>query len=785
MKQLRIRHRRPEEIARDAASFGLKLSPAEWAQIGERLGRDLTIAEAFFFDVSWSEHCSYKSSRALLKEYLPPMSHEVLLGPGEDAGIVKLGRWRGQEWTLVVAHESHNHPSQVLPVEGAATGVGGIVRDVYCMGADVIGCLDSLRFGDPEGPNRDRVRGIVRGVVQGIAEYGDALGVPNLGGEVVFHPSFDDNCLVNVVAFGIAPEERIIRSRVPEAARQEPYALILVGKPTDATGLLGASFASQVLDEAEAAENRGAVQIHDPFLKRVLVEATKQVWAYVEAHGLAVGCKDLGAGGLAGASSELVFAGGFGAAIDLDRVPRGVSDLEPHEVLCGETQERFVWAVPREHAAAIAKIFNEDFELGRVYPNACAAIVGEVTAEPVYRCRAAGETVLELAASIVEESPRLHRPRQARPEQPAAADPKAPSDWRAWAAAELASYAAASRAPVFRYFDPEVQGRALLRPGEAGAGVCRPLPGEALGVAVSVDGNPTYGALDAYWGGALAVLEAVRNVVATGARPIALTDCMNFGSPEDPVCLGDFESSLKGMRDACHALARLSDPPAPLPFVSGNVSLYNYSSTGKAIAPSPIVACFGRLDDYSLAVSPRVKQAGDRLLLVGRRERAWGAPLGTSDAPRGRVPTPDLEEQAKQAQQILQLIGSKRLRACQDIADGGLLRAVWEMIALEDRTGPLGIDLDLAPALPGGPVHEQLLSEWPGFVLEVEPSQSEPVLLELREAGLFAVEIGAVTAESALRVRQGAAAVFELEVEAVRVAWAGRLESILYEGGKD
>jgi len=773
-----------DDIRAEASRFGLRLPPDEWRQAIAAVGRDLTLVEAFLYDVSWSEHCSYKSSRPLLKKHLPPLAAHVLLGPGEDAGVVSLGHWAGEEWTLVVAHESHNHPSQVLPVEGAATGVGGIVRDVYCMGADVIGALDSLRFGDPAGPNRDRVGGIVRGVVQGISEYGNALGVPNAGGEVVFHPGFDDNCLVNVVAFGVAPRRRIIRSRVPEEARREPYVLVLVGKPTDATGLGGASFASQILDQEEAAENRGAVQIHDPFLKRVLVEAMKDAWAWIEGEKLAVGCKDLGAGGLGGASSELVMAGGFGAEIDLERVPAGLPDLEPHELLCGETQERFVWAVPERCAPAFLAIWNERYELDRVYPHAAAAVIGRVTEEQVFRCRWRGEPVVELSNLALETLPKVERPItiatiRERAEQ---LDLAAPVDWQEWATTRLSGWNASSRAPVYRFYDPEVQGLAFFRPGEANASVLRPIPGEALGVAVSVDGNPHYGELDPYFGGALAVVEAVRNVAATGARPLCLTDCLNFGNPEDPIALGELDEALRGMADACRAIGAFAHGTEPLPIVSGNVSLYNFSAAGRSIPPSPIVACYGVLDDYGRALTPRLKSLGSRLIVTGRRERVWVDRERTADRPaRGQVPRPDLLAEAQEIRAILSLAEAGLIASAIDIADGGLLAALFEMTMGEERSYGLSTELDFdAFGSTDLAAHELLASESPGFVLEVADEQVERVTRHLEEAAVEFVSAGRVIVGSRLRLRAQGREIGAIDCAEAHPAWSSRLEALLY-----
>lgn len=784
---LSILGRSAADIRTETGRRGLRLPPEEWLDLAGRLGRNPTVTEAFLFDVALSEHCSYKSSRRFLKAYLPAPASHVILGPGEDAGIVSLGTHGGEEWGLVVAHESHNHPSQVIPVEGAATGIGGIVRDVYCMGADVVGVLDGLRFGDPDGPNAARVRAIARGVIQGICEYGNALGVPNLGGDCVFHPDFDDNCLVNVVALGVLPVRRILRSRVPEEARTRPFVLVLVGKPTDDTGFGGASFASVVLDEADTGENRGAVQIHDPFLKRVLVEATHEAIDWLQRERIPAGCKDLGAAGLGGASSELVMASGFGAEIDLSAVPVGIPGLAPHHVLCSETQERFVWAVPQEDADEFCRFFNESYELDRVYPGAAARVIGCVVAEPVYRCTWNGEVVVDLPTAVLENPPVLTRPTVARGEAAVVADPVAPGDDRgAWVLSQLSSWDAALRAPVYRFYDQEVRGEAFLRPGESDAGVCRPVPGSALGVAVSIDGNPFYGALDAYGGGVLAVLESVRNCVATGARPWALTDCLNFGSPEDPACLGDLEAALRGMAEASRAVGCPGRPGEPLPFVSGNVSLYNQSAAGRAIPPSPIVACFGLLDDYARAVTRRLHGAGNALVLTGRRARAWGAPTGGSPlaggTAGGRIPEVDLAAQAREIWSVLALAEAGLLRGAHDIADGGLLRAAWEMVADEDGPGPWGVDLDLSavPAVAGMPAHEVALSETPGFLLEVAAEEVAALLAQLREAGVEAAAIGNVTSGARLGLRWAGAVWCDADPTSLHHAWSTRLEAITH-----
>lgn len=763
-----------DEIRASLKRHGIRSEPDEIRGVAERLGRDMTVPEAFLIDVAFSEHCSYKSSRRFLRGLLPPLAPHVILGPGEDAGVIDLGPSGAPGWALVVAHESHNHPSQLLPVEGAATGIGGIVRDVYCMGADVIGVLDGLRFGDLGGPNGEVARSVARGVVRGIWEYGDALGVPNLGGDLAFDPCYDDNCLVNVVALGVAPVSRIIRSRVPDDARREPYEIVLVGKPTDRSGLGGASFASKILDAGAADTNLGAVQIHDPFLKRVIVEATKAVWRLIEERGCAVGFKDLGAGGFGGASSELVLAGGFGAEIDLDKLPAAEPDPNPAHLLVGETQERFVWALPARIVPDVLRIYNEDFDLPGIYPGACAALVGRVISEKRYEVSWRGEKVVDLPAAVLEETPVLERPTRAREVANEAGALVEPSDWNAFLRAFVAHPALCSRAHVYRHYDAEVRGEALIRPGEADAGVCRPVPGSRLGVAVSLDGNGRWCDLDPYHGTAAVVCEAVRNIVSIGARPLTMTDCMNFGSPEEPECLWEFEECLRGMRDACVGLGLPGEAAHAIPIVSGNVSFYNQSSSGKRIHPTPILACFGAIADWRRVIHPRFARSGDAIRLVGALDRAWGGSpaldlIGGSGVP----PHPDLRAERGRIYGVLAAIESGAVRTCHDFAEGGLLVALIESLIHEEGPTGLGATCDLS-GLPLPPI-EALLSESGGFLIGVDPEREGDLDRVLAAHGAASYRIGTVTGEPTLRVAAGGRRIFDSAVAPLAGAWAERL----------
>ncbi len=773
-------------LARALAERSLALTVGEARELLRLIGRDPTPVEARIFDIMWSEHCSYKSSRTILKR-LPTSGSEVILGPGEDAGVVHLGTHAGERWALVIGHESHNHPSQVLPIEGAATGIGGIVRDVFCMGAEVVGVLDALRFGDPAGAAAVQVKDIAQGVVAGIMEYGNALGVPNLGGDVFFDPSFDDNCLVNVVAVGVCPESRLVRSRVPAAARTVPHVLILVGKPTDMTGFGGASFASAGLDAERAHEQKGAVQVHDPFLKRVLFEATTAVFELTAARGILIGFKDLGAGGLACAAVELAAAAGMGMDVDLSAVPVDRQGHLPEVIACAETQERFALAVPADLAPQILAIYNEDFELPALYPGAQAAIVGKVLTEDRFLLRYRRARVGDLPATVVTAGIRHDRPAAPR-RVPAPVAPPAPDvDPASTLSALLGLPNLASREFIYRGYDTDVRGRAVLRPGEGDAGVIAPVPGAAFGLAFAVDGTPAYGHVDPYLAAVHAALEAMRNVACVGAEPIALTDCLNFGSPEDPEVMAAFTAAVDGIAAVARGIGRRREPAEPVPVVSGNVSFYNHSAAGRAIAPSPIVACAGRLADFSRAVSLRVKAPGSRLFLVGARRPELGGSelerhLAAAKPPAptsGPLPPVDFAAERAALYAVLDLIDRGWVRAAHDISSGGLAVAVAEMLLGIAGPPTIGADLEfgaVAAELAPAPL---LFGEAPGYVLEVAAARADDVSRLLAERGVEAWDLGPTTMAPRLRMTHGGVVLLDLELAELAPVHRGQLARIL------
>jgi phosphoribosylformylglycinamidine synthase II len=707
----------------------IALTAHELRQIRERIGRDPTRAEAHAFAIQWSEHCSYKSSRALLKK-LPTQSRDVIVPVGEDAGILRAGEVDGVEYGVVVAHESHNHPSQVVPFEGAATGIGGILRDVLCMGAEVVASGDPLRFGIAKPGSHAAY--VAASVVEGIASYGNAVGVPNIAGDVYFHDAFTDNCLVNVVALGLLRADRILHSRVPPGGVD--YDLVLVGKATDGSGFGGAAFASLVLDAGEAQANKSAVQVPDPFLKNVIMRATAAVVDAVFAAGIAVGFKDLGAGGIMGSSAELCGAGGFGARIDIEAIPQAVAGLPTFVVACAETQERMLWAVPRSFTPTVLAIYNERFTLPDVASGARAAVIGHVTKDKRYVVHSMGEADIDVPIEVLTQPVRVDRVRAAQSSpQPegagavgAQAVPASKSiDVGKTLTAILAHPDVCSRRPLIERYDTVVRGATVIPSGYADAGVIVIRRGGRAGVALSVDGNPRYGAIDARLAASHAVVESARNVAAVGARPIGLTDCLNYGNPEDPVAFSQLADGVDGLAEAAFAL-QLGAPGEPLPFVSGNVSLYNESSSGRAIPPSAIVACIGRVDDVGRVVTMQLTATGNSLFLLGPRQANLGGSVLATIASTISGPLPSIDYAEANASILAVIDGVRQgaITAAHDISDGGLLACVAEMCLGGDAAGATGARLN-APSIWAAnlDVAAALFGEAGGFVVEVPPEK--------------------------------------------------------------
>ncbi|MHB8147160.1 MAG: phosphoribosylformylglycinamidine synthase subunit PurL [Vulcanimicrobiaceae bacterium] len=699
----------------------LALRDDELRSIAERLGREPSSTELHAFDAQWSEHCSYKSSRHLLGS-LPTNGEAVVLGPGEDSGILHLGEWNGERYGIVIAHESHNHPSQVVPFEGAATGIGGIVRDIVCMGAEVIALADPLRFGRIDDPASHQ-RYVAQGVVDGISAYGNAIGVPNIAGDLYFDERFDDNCLVNVVAIGLVKESEIIHSFAPPGA--DGWDIVLVGKATDASGFGGASFSSVTLDADDEDANKGAVQVPDPFLKNVLMRASYRVFAMLRERKITVGFKDLGAGGIMGCSAEMCSSGGFGADIQLRAVNVAIEGLPAEVVAVGETQERLLWVLPQHITPEVLRIYNQEFTLPEIARNAGATAIGTVTARGQYVLRDGQQTVMDVPIDFLTGSIRDELPFE-RLEAPV------PPPGRAFETGVqldellervLAHHDVCSREPLYRRYDGVVRGRSVLARGEADAGVVAPVPGAPFGMALSVDGNPRMSKIDPHLAAQHAVYEAVRNVVAVGARPIGLTDCLNFGNPRKIDHYSELVAAIDGLGIAACAFAT--------PFVSGNVSLYNESKNGRAIPASPIIACVGAIDDIAHIVTLPLKRPGSVLYLLGTPQRALGGSVLIDVVGKSEPGLPQIDYEAARAHNglLLQAARAGMLRSAHDISDGGLAVTICEMAfgSLGRGRAAVGVQLDDTFQWTQGEVGdlEALFGEAGGFVVEIAGADIE------------------------------------------------------------
>ena len=818
-----------EEVKGTLSRYQIGLSVDEARKIQVLIGRPPTLTEAVIWGIQGSEHSSYKSSRRFLKMF-PTSGKHVILGPKEDSGIVAITDGPvGKRWGLVISHESHNHPSQIVPYEGAATGVGGTVRDVACMGARVVGCMDLLRLGDLKSPES---RTIAKEVIRGIGGYGNPLGIPNLGGDTVFDSAFNSNCLVNAVAVGIVREDQIIHSFVPEEAGETGYDIIIVGKPTDRSGFGGAAFASLSIDRDKRDQNTGAVQEPNPFLERHLLASTYALFDWLAAKGQLshVSFKDLGAGGVVCATVEQVADRGFGADIDLEAVHVSVKDLPPEVIACAETQERFCWTAHPDLTAHIIAHYNDIWDLPSVAENACASVIGKVTKSEIYRLRYKGQVVCEAKAKDITSGLQYERPTisviHEHPEPKIIYDEDAisvhvvgyghtPLPKNQFTIAQIFKAMLhhpnhASKSPAFRHFDKDVIGNTLIEAGEADAGVLMPLqdmesycnseavgaysdtplpPGNSMvGVALAGDGNPRYGRVSAYLQGAMATVEAVMNVVAVGAEPRALTDCLNYGNPELPDHLFALEDGVRGIADAARGLTLDGEP---IPVISGNVSLYNSLPDGTAIPPSAIVCCVGVIPDVRRAVTMQLKQPGSSLYLLGERKDECGGSAyyevledllsAPCDSLLGRnVPTPDYPALRAHIQTVQEATSQGLLLSCHDISDGGLLVALFEMtLPVRKVGGQIGVQADLASLGTTLQSDKILFSQSSGFVTEVAPEQESKLNAIAQTHHCVLWKIGTTMAESRLTVEQSGTVLLSEELTALHSLWNNGLLSAL------
>jgi phosphoribosylformylglycinamidine synthase len=648
-----------------ARQFGL--SAEEYARVLAILGRTPSLTELGVFSVMWSEHCSYKSSRVWLKR-LPTTAPWVIHGPGENAGVVDIG----DGLAAVFKMESHNHPSFIEPYQGAATGVGGILRDVFTMGARPVANLNALRFGSPEHP---ATRRIVDGVVRGIGGYGNCVGVPTVGGEVNFHPAYNGNPLVNAMTVGIARTDRIFLS----AAAGVGNAVVYVGSKTGRDGIHGATMASAEFGR-DSEEKRPTVQVGDPFVEKLLIEACLELMA----TDAVVAIQDMGAAGLTSSSVEMAGKGGVGIALDLDAVPQREAGMTAYEMMLSESQERMLFIL-RPGREALARAIFEKWELD-------FAVIGTLTdtGRIVVTHRGAVEADIPLAP-LADQAPLYQRPTSFAPPPAVLGEVADPVGLRAALLTLIACPDLCSRAWVWNQYDSTVRGQTVKRPGAADAAVVR-LDESRRALALTTDCTPRYCAADPRTGGAQAVAEAWRNLTAVGARPLAVTDNMNFGNPERPEIMGQFAACIEGMAAACRAL--------DFPVVSGNVSLYN-ETEGAAILPTPAIGGLGVLDDAAQAVGLALRPGLD-LVLLGQTGGWLGQSLWLREVvgqEAGAPPPVDLAAERRIGDFVRAAILAGAVAACHDVSDGGLLMALAEMAL----AGGCGIALEAGPV--GVPAH--------------------------------------------------------------------------------
>ena len=697
-----------KSLADKAAEYGLK--PDEYDLIVRRLNREPNDVELGVFSVMWSEHCSYKSSKIHLGKF-PTSGPKVICGPGENAGVIDIGD--GQ--ACIFKMESHNHPSYIEPYQGAATGVGGIMRDVFTMGARPIALLNALRFGDPSHP---KTRRLVSGVVAGIGGYGNCVGVPTVAGETNFHRGYDGNILVNAMCVGLADADKIFYSAAPSAGLPVVY----FGSKTGRDGIHGATMASQEFDDASD-EKRPTVQVGDPFAEKLLIEATLELMA----SGAVAAIQDMGAAGLTSSSVEMAGKGGVGIHLNLDAVPQRESEMTAYEMMLSESQERMLAILKPGREADGERIFAK-WGLD-------AATIGHTTDTGHLVLTHKGETVCDVPlAPLFDDAPLYDREWVAPDLQPrlTAADMPHPGDLKAAILQLMAAPDMASKRWLWEQYDRHVMADTLEDSATgADAGIVR-VHGSRKALAMCSDVTPRYVQNDPYEGGKQAGAEAWRNLTAVGAAPIAITDNLNFGNPERPAIMGQIVRAIEGMAEACRAL--------DFPVVSGNVSLYN-ETNGAAIPPTPAVGGVGLIADYANRADFSSLKAGDVLVLVGETKGELGASmylrelLGRED---GAPPPVDLALERKTGDLIRGLIAAGTLRTVHDLSDGGLAAALCEMCLASN----VGCDLRLA-----GEAWVQLFAEDQARYL-VALNDPTPVLQAARTAGLQAVILGEAGGET-------------------------------------
>ncbi|MBG9980005.1 phosphoribosylformylglycinamidine synthase subunit PurL [Facklamia sp. DSM 111018] len=705
----------PQEIESQKIYQQWGLKDEEYAHIRDDiLGRQPNFTETGLYSVMWSEHCSYKNSKPVLRKF-PIEGPQVLQGPGEGAGIVDIG----DQQAVVFKAESHNHPSAVEPYEGAATGVGGILRDIFSMGARPIASLNSLRFGELD---NDRTRFLFEEVVAGIAGYGNSIGIPTVGGEIAFDDAYKGNPLVNAMSVGLIDHEDMQVGQASGVGNS----IVYVGAKTGRDGIHGATFASEEFDD-EVETERSAVQVGDPFMEKLLMEACLEV-IYHHKDAL-VGIQDMGAAGLVSSSSEMAEKAGTGVKLNLDLVPQRESEMIPYEMMLSESQERMLLCVRRGMEEEIIQVFKE-YDLD-------AVIIGEVTEDGQYTLIHQGEVVANVPVTSLGDGPVYHNESKV---------PQRILDWKELGQFQpeiddasqvlkdiLAQPTIASKKVAYETFDSQVRTSTVVGPG-SDAAVIR-IRGTEKALAMTADYNSRYIYLNPEIGGQMAVAEAARNIVASGGKPLAITDCLNFGNPEKPEVFYELDKSADGIAEACRQL--------DTPVISGNVSLYN-ESNGQAIYPSPMIGMVGLISDVKQTVTQKFKQAGDVIYLIGETTDAFNGTelqkmlLGKIEGPLFDF---DLESEVKNQKTVSNAISKGLLASAHDLSEGGLAVAIAESVFGTELGAEVELDLTA----------DKLFAEnGSRFIVSVEASKQDEFE---KEFGKNFKRIGKVVSEDRLRIK--------------------------------
>lgn len=730
-----------QQIKDEKLYAGMGMSDEEFAMVEGILGRLPNWTETGLFSVMWSEHCSYKNSKPVLRKF-PTKGPQVLQGPGEGAGIVDIG----DEQAVVFKMESHNHPSAIEPYQGAATGVGGIIRDVFSMGARPIAMLNSLRFGELKSA---RGKYLFEEVVAGIAGYGNCIGIPTVGGEIQFDPCYEGNPLVNAMCVGLIDHKDIQRGIAAGVGNTVMY----VGAKTGRDGIHGATFASEELTE-ESENQRPAVQVGDPFMEKLLLEACLEV---VKSDAL-VGIQDMGAAGLTSSSAEMASKAGSGVEMNLDLVPQRETGMTAYEMMLSESQERMLLVVKKGREDEIKAIFDK-YDLD-------AVAIGRVTNDKMLRLLHNGEVVAEVPAdALAEDAPVYHKP-SAEPAyygefQAMENIEPVVTDYKETLNALLKAPTIASKEWVYDQYDYQVRTSTVVAPG-SDAAVIR-VRGTNKGLAMTTDCNSRYIYLDPEVGGAIAVAEAARNIVATGGTPLAITDCLNFGNPEKPEIFWQIEKSADGISAACTALNA--------PVIGGNVSLYNERS-GEAVYPTPTIGMVGLIEDLAHVTTQEVKAAGDVVFVIGNTKTEFGGSelqkLLNNGVISGKAPAIDLDIEAARQQALLKAIKAGIVQSAHDVAEGGLA------VALAETTfgaNGLGVEVTLT-----GSATTALFSETQSrFVVSVKEENATAFVEIVKDAQ----KIGVVTNDALVKINGDNGVLVEGTVEEFRSNWKGAIPCLL------